>query len=782
MFNLLQNKLVSYTLAFMCGIGIASLIPWPTANWLWLTLICLGVYGLLNTVIDLPDNLKYIPFILLSLFILFFGAARYRGTVSSLESDSIISYNDDGKFYAIEGVIDRLPDRRDHYIQVHLEVKSITLEGLDFHKEVSGLVLVRLPIEGNWNYGDQVIVRGRLETPSVSEEFSYKDYLARQGIYSLVGDGEAEFVASGQGGWLLSGILSLKQKMLDLVYQFYPDPEASLVAGILLGVESGIPENVEQAFRDTGTSHIIAISGFNITIVVSLFFVWFSRWFGQNWGRSLALLGIVVYVVLVGADAAVVRAALMGGFGLLARHVGRRQDGVNTLMGTAAIMVLWNPLVLWDVGFQLSFAAVLGLILYAEPFSNTFVKMASRKLSEETVTKLIQPVSEYFLFTLAAQLTTLPVIIYHFQRVSLTSFPANIAILPAQPPIMILGGVGVLLGLLWPGLGQVISYLVWPFVAYTIRLVEWFAEFQGGVWVLGDISGWLVAIFFIGLLAVTFWPKQVLSHLPSPKPGLIFASLFVLTMLVWRVGLNAPDGNLHITMLDVGTGDAFLIHTPEGRNVLVGGGPSASRLSDGLGRRLPLGAGLDYLVVASPLEEQVAGLPPIIERFVPQEVLWAGAPNASRGAVFLRENLTTVNIPITQAEAGQMLDLGQGAVLQVFAVGEEGSVIMIQWNRFRMLLPIGVGKSELTGLGRQLGPVSVYLLAGNGRTSANPLEELVALNPQVILLGVDGGNFLGLPEQELLDNLTDYTLLRTDRNGWVKISTDGVKMWAESER
>jgi competence protein ComEC len=178
---------------------------------------------------------------------------------------------------------------------------------------------------------------------------------------------------------------------------------------------------------------------------------------------------IGVYAVLVGGSASVVRAALMGGLALFARQIGRRQEGLNSLAFVGALMAFHNPLTLWDAGFQLSFSATLGLILYADPLSQAFLRFASRHLPLETAQRLAGPVGEYFLFTLAAQLLSLPVTLFHFHRFSLVAWAANPVVLPAQPPVMVLGGLAVLLGMVFLPAGRLIGYLAWPFVAFTIR-------------------------------------------------------------------------------------------------------------------------------------------------------------------------------------------------------------------------------------------------------------------------------------------------------------------------
>jgi competence protein ComEC len=334
-------------------------------------------------------------------------------------------------------------------------------------------------------------------------------------------------------------------------------------------------------------------------------------------------------------------------------------------------------------------------------------------------------------------------------------------------------------------LGQVVAYVSWPFVAYTIRMVEWFAQFSGGVIVFGELSWiWIIA-FYALLFAVTAWGKEIREKFSNIRPVVVFSGLVVVVSLVWQAALSAPDGKLHVTVLDVGTGSAILIQTPQGRYVLVDGGPSARRLSDGVGRRLPLfHRELDLIVVASPLEEHVAGLPPVIERFPIGEVLWAGAPNLSREARYLEETLVDVGVPVNTAQIGQVVDLGEGAWLEVLTVGERGATLLLVWNNFRMVLPLGADFDALDSLniGKAVGPVTALLLADSGYAPVNPPEWIENLHPQLVLLSVDAGDYQGLPSPETLEAVKGYTLLRTDLNGWIHLRTDGEQLWVNVER
>ena len=400
-------------------------------------------------------------------------------------------------------------------------------------------------------------------------------------------------------------------------------------------------------------------------------------------GLSAAV--VAVYTLLVGADAAVVRAAIMGGLSLFACQVGRRQDGLNSLAFVAAAMAVFNPNMPWDVGFQLSFMATLGLVLYAEPLSQAFLKFAARRLPLEKAKRLAGPVGEYFLFTLAAQIMTLPITIYHFQRLSLTSFLANPVILPAQPPVMILGGLAVLLGLVYAPLGQLAAYLAWPFVVFTIRAVEWTAAIPGGMVNLGDVSLFWICLFYAVLFLWTFGKERFKGMGNYLKPTVVITGLGLVCVVVWQTTLAAPDGRLHLTVLDVGSGDALLIQAPGGERLLVNGGPSPSALSDALGRRLPLTQrSLDYLVVAASGDNQLAALPRVIERFPVKNVLWAGPTHANRSARDLQDAFADLGIRPILAETGQSLDLGSGARIRAIVPRSPPSC----WPRAVTRLPI----------------------------------------------------------------------------------------------
>lgn len=788
-------SLIPASIAFLLGVITAAYVPLPAFYWLAASLITL-ILAIFTYLIALrknsrPLNLSALhPFslwLLLTAFTL--GAARYQSTRPLLSDPAFIAhYNDTGLNVTITGLLIQPPDNRHTYTNLRLQADAIRLENNLDAIPVSGLLLARLDPGTDFHYGDRLTLSGQLQTPPENETFSYRDYLARSGVYSFLPFAEASLLQADQGHPVMAAIFALKTRAYEILYHLYPDPEAALLSGILLGIETGIPADLEQAFRDTGTAHIIAISGFNISLIAALFTSLFSRILGKRLGALTAILAIAFYTLLVGADAAVVRAALMGCLAIFARQL-KQQTGdsytaLSPLALAAAAMVFHNPLVPWDAGFQLSFAATLGLLLFADKLNTAFANFISRYLPISTVEKITPLVGDLVLLTFAAQITTLPLILYHFQQLSLISLLANPLIIPVQPLVMILGGLTVLLGMIFLPLGQLLAPLAWVFVVYTIRMVELIAKIPGGVIATGQLSLPAIVTLYGLLFLVVYAGNRQRSWLPALHTTVALFALSILTTLTWHTALTAPDHHLHLTLLDTGMGDAILLETPTGRRLLINGGTSPIRLSDNLGRRLPFGSTLDYLLLTAPDANHLAALPEVVERFTPANVLWAGPVNANSSARFLQRTLVGLNVPITPAEPGHLLDLGNGATLRVLTVSQRGAVLLLEWGNFRALLPSGLDFDAMDSLqtGRALGPVNVLLLAESGLPALAPPAWITNLNPNLILLSVEPGNREGLPSPETLGVIEGYNFLRTDLNGWIEVTTDGERMWVEVER
>ncbi|MCW5877168.1 MAG: ComEC/Rec2 family competence protein [Anaerolineales bacterium] len=745
--------------AFLAGIWLASWLAAPAGIWLLLA----GAAGAIAWALRARAPWAWLA-LLAAASAAALGAARYQAAQPVFGPGDLASYNDRGDWVYVEGEVSAPPEARETSLEVLLAAEQLGID--DREIPVRGKLLVQLGFGPRLQYGDRLRLWGQLSTPRDSEDFSYRSYLARQSVYSLMAFPHVEQLEAGQGEPFWAALYGLRGRGVDLLYQLYPAEEAALLAGILLGDESGLSRNLKEAFNISGTRHIIAISGFNISIIAGIFLSAFSRWLGQRRGLALAAVAISVYTLLVGADAAVVRAAIMGLLGLLALRTGRQGLAYNTLAVSAGLMALVNPHVLWDVSFQLSFVATLGLVLYAGPLGEWLRQALKRRLSPETALRLQGPLNDYLLLTLAAQVTTLPLLLYHFGRLSPYALPANILILPAQPALMMLGGASLLAGLLWLPLGRLLAFLVWGLAAYSIRISELFAGLPGATLAL-PIGLIAVLVYYAGLGALGLRrPLAAWLRKLRLRRELGLAALAAATLWLWSAAFTVPDGRLTLTLLDV-PGEAILLRTPQGRYLLIHGGASPAALVAELRRELPPGQRLDWLLVAGARREQIGALAQALPRLQPGQVALAAAGNAPAA---LWELAAEQALPVAELQPGDQFDLGDGGSLQVLARGPRGAVLQLSYADFSALLPLGLDfdlLDELLAGGTP--PAQLVLLADGGFPGLNPPEWLDALLPQ--LLWTTG-------EPQALG----YPLLSSQANGWLRLSTDGSRMWLETRR
>jgi competence protein ComEC len=503
----------------------------------------------------------------------------------------------------------------------------------------------------------------------------------------------------------------------------------------------------------------------NITIIAAVLMSFFRRVLGTRRGLLAAGMGILIYTILVGGDAAVVRAAIMGMLTLLAIRLGRQTHGFASLAAAAIVMTAIDPDVLRDVGFQLSFAATLGLMVFTPPLERGFTRFVSLFLPTKQATSLTKPVSEFVLYTFAAQLMTMPLSATYFQQLSLTSFIANPVILPAQPLLMITGGIATIAGMVWLPLGRILATFAWPFPAFTIRAVSQFADIPLGNINIGN-SGPLFAIvwYLVLVLLILFLylpaDKRPRLQLPSMQSSTAIIGLLLISTLLSRSIVDKPDGRLHVTILDVGEGDAVLIESPAGRYVLIDGGPSPITLSDSIGKRLPLfSRNLDWLILTGTKEEQLGGLAEVMPRFPPNAVLLAGPPRTGAYRYFM-DQITDAGVTVTSTQSGQSFPLADGCGLEVIQSNEQSAGLVLSYANFRLAV----------------------LLPDSGSELANPPEWLEKIDPELVLISVGAGNTRGLPSEAVLRALEGRTILRTDLHGTIEITTDGERMWVEVER
>lgn len=619
------------------------------------------------------------------------GAGRYLMSTPPPTSADLAWYNDQGEFTLV-GSVTAPPDVRSDQVRYEISFSELTNPNEPDYalstQKIKGKALVTMPRWQQWQYGDRLLFIGKPVTPAEFPDFSYKEYLARQGIHTVIYYPiDVQKVGEAPGSGFRRWLVSVRESARKVILQLIPQPESGLLEGILLGMENDLPASLKQAYQDTGTSHIIAISGFNMTLLATLLIRTFSRLLRRFWGVLAAILAIAVYTLFVDGSAAVVRAALMASTAAIAHLFGRRQAGLHALVLTAALLCLFNPLLPWDVSFQLSFMAVFGLVVFGQPLQSSFTSLMARWFGEEKAARFSSPLSEYLLVTLAAQLTTLPVIALQFKRISVVSLLANPLILPVQPAILEAGMVTLAVGAVSPLFGKVCAMFTWPLLAYTNFVVTSFAKIIGAALTIHPTAAFWILLAFLLILLVflarNFFKKQFGSHLTIWLLLLLAAGSFS----AWSLYAHRPDGKLHLHVMKTGETSTLFIVTPGGNNFLLDldgePGESSSALTPLLS---PWQYRLDALVLTHPLNE--TDLADLNEMLPVRSVIATAAilrPSADAYPFQVPED-TALSI-INDAAP---LEIEPGLTLMV--IGEESgkSAYALQYGENTILIPGGV--------------------------------------------------------------------------------------------
>ena len=774
--------LVYLVAAWIAGLLVASWTGAAPGVWLLLAAGCAIAAVVLRS--SRPDRLG-----LACLCCFALGAARFSLSQRLLPADHIAHRVGTGELTLV-GVVDAPPDPRDTHINLRFSAEHVTLPNAT--ESASGRVLVQAPREQSFRYGDRLRITGPLLVPPEYEDFSYRDYLARRGIYALLPAESVEVIERDAGRPWLATIYRLRERSLDVIERILPSPQAPLLAGILLGDESGIPADVREAFNRTGASHVLAISGANIAVLLRVLMGLLAPVAGSKRAAAISIAMIALYAVLVGGDAAVVRAAIMGAAALVAVQTKRRAHGVTSLAFAIWLMTLGSPHVLWDIGFQLSAAATAGLIFFTDDLTRLLDRVLRRVFPAETAARLLRWLTEPLVISIAAQIAVTPLLLVYFGRFSVASLLANLLIVSIQPYIMVVGWIALAAGLVFLPLGEVLAWGVWLPLTYMLRVVEALARLP---WASFDarLPENLARLFYALLLAYgmarlmhpddrrALWVKARRA-IPPTAPAAFGG---VIALLVAVAAFQQPDGRLHVWFLDVDGGSSVLIQTPNGAQFLVDGGRSATRLQAALGRALPFtDRRLDAVILTRPDASANAALPAAFERYSAEALLLA-APSDE-----VRELVARISGNARQVELapGHVIATDDGVQIEV-VVPQPGrpAALRVSYGEASFLLGDGLSAQDgMALLGQNWWPGSAVLhLPGGGSERANTPRFLEAVRPQVVVASIPAGDRGGLPHtavQERLDAIGSPRLYRTDRHGTIEIVTDGTELEIHTAR
>ena len=752
------------------------------------------------------------------LIALFGGASCFQASQPCRDESCLQFYHD--QEVEIKGMVNADPEVRDKATHIRLSASEIRLT--QGWQGVSGQALLFVPRYTAYQYGDVLLVTGRLETPPQLDEFDYEGYLAHQGIYSTMLYPKIEILETGRGIKPLEWVYWLRNHLFQTLAQVLPEPQASLAQGIILGIRYNIPTEVKDAFVSTGTAHILAVSGVNLSIIAGML-VSIGIWlFGRRryiyiW---LALGTIWLYALLTGMQPPVVRGAIMASLFLVAELLGRQRTAITSLAFAAAIMVGINPQILWDASFQLSFLAMAGLIFLAPPLMNLGRKAVSKTIGDEGMGgALANIITDSLSVTLAATIAVWPLIAHYFGIVSFAGPLATFLALPAMPGIIATGALAGLIALLALPIAQVIGWLAWLFTSYMLLVVDGFASLSLSSIEVVSVGTAVISAYY-SVLATAIWlssNKRLGAQMPKAKNWLrsvmgkclnlasqmpkryIIPPLLVAAILASVAATSMPDDNLRISSLNVGEGDAILIQKGN-QQVLVDGGPSPQALTLGLGDKMPFwDRTIELVILTHPHADHITGLVEVLQRYKVKQVLY---PDLDYESPLYEEWLRLIkerDIKFTLTQAGQEIDLGDGVIIKVLNpktppltgtesdIDNNGVVLRLSLGRVSFLLTADIEQAAESKLIEQRAELAstVLKVGHHGSDTSTTPQFLAVVDPKVAIISV-GDNRYGHPSVEVMKRLEQRlgseNIFRTDEQGTIEFITDGEGLRVRVER
>lgn len=462
------SKISLYSLFFfIIGIGIASFVSIPFYVYIPVGLVIL----ILARLGFLEKKLGGVLFIFFCILFFILGTIRYQISFPKINENHIAFYN--GSKIVFYGRIIKEPDERLDKTKLtigNIQIKDQDSEGKVYPPqqivEKFGRVLINVPLYSGYEYGDIVEIECKLQEPGVIDRFDYHEYLARYDIYSTCYWPKVTLIEKERGFFLYSALLFQKHRAKHIIDTNLSEPQSSFISALILGLKRSVPQQMRDWFVDSGTAHLLAVSGLHISILTKILMIFLvsTLLIRRQHAFWFVFVLISVFVLLAGAPASAVRAGIMGLTLLYAEKLGRPYSSMRILLLAAAVMLLINPKLLKaDIGFQLSFTAVLGLY-FLSPWFNSHLKNVPNF-------RLI-PIRQYLSATLSAQIFVLPLILYYFGNLSLIAPIANILILSIMPLVMAFGFLFVILGLIHTWLSYLIVWPLWILLTLVILVAK----------------------------------------------------------------------------------------------------------------------------------------------------------------------------------------------------------------------------------------------------------------------------------------------------------------------
>lgn len=800
----LRRIILYISVLFLAGIVLASFSPLPSTYSSWLLLISIQILLLLSIWLFYSYRKRPLPFLTFVLLFISVGLV-YRFAYDADHPNLLTPYYETN--IQVVGMVAENPVYMNSKWQFVVQVDSISNSRgeevpLRDRIQVSDTRQQSPPV----SYGDKVEISGILLAPSTSRNpggYNDQAYLERQGIHARMtirNPNDIKSLGTSPGIYGRT-IAPLYQHTWHVLHELFPAGEAELAGGLVLGFKSDLPDDWQAAFQMLGVTHILAASGMNVGLLVGTLFYLLKYLHVPKKYSSLIVTGVVIlYVLLSGASPSVVRAGLMAILIMTGGSLGRKQDTLTTLATAALLSLLWNPGTVSDLGFLLSFITTLGLLLLS-PRIYGWLKGPTWLRGALAV-------------TLAAQISSLPLLLSQFNQFSPISILANLFIMPLTFLLVPLGFLILLLGSIhiWFAFPLVGIYriLMW----LLVKPIVWVSDTTAGfTWVIPSLPIWVVCLIYGGILGVMY-PSTVkrfgrglkvrfrlqnrFSNLMRKRKQHLIACLLLAGLFVgWALWLP-HSSELRVTFLDVGQGDSALIETPGGQNILVDGGgiPQYMRSDFDVGDKIVIPflhhrgvRTIDYVIATHADEDHIRGLLTVLKKMPVRRLIISGYDDPAPAFQELLRLAKAKRIPIYESKAPIEWDLERGVhwrflhpdIIHHGTRSDTNSncvVFEFTYGRRSFLFTGDIEGEVEPDLFPYAHPIDVLKVPHHGSAYSTTEELLEKWHPRYAVISVGKWNRYHHPHPDVLNRLkhAGATVYRTDQQGAVTVLTDGDKL------
>lgn len=756
---------------FIPGILLGSLCNIPA------TLFFAGIIGMFLSLIAKDVKTKKA---LIALSLLLTGAVYYNYFTQRIKG-GIPEHL--GNTVTMIGSVEEEPQVEKH--KVSYDVLTMFLVEGKTTRQITGKIRLTVPFEKDsevYHYKDVVKFIGELKLPAVKRNpggIDYRSYLAQKGITAVTFSREIEKVGKLPANPFIKLAISLRRNMLSLYQRSLPQKTSALLAGICLGSKDELPKDTLRLFSDTGLSHVLAVSGLHMAVVYGAA----KRLLDgvrATAGISAAAGSLIVifYSFMAGLSPSVMRAAITIIVYLIGQGIGRKADSLNSLGLAATVLLILNPLYAFSVGFQLSFAATLGILLFFKDV-------------KQFLNRLPGIFRDPLAVVISAQLMVSPFLVYYFNRISVGGFIANLLVVPMVGIILVTGFMSGLVGLVFPGIGAILLKIPGALLVLVEFIITLTHKLPISVATVPSLPLWSYLAYFIAL-AIIFWPIPRFSGKPKAA-----AAILLLIMAATPVFLE--KGTLEVTFIDVGQGDSIFVRSPKGNTVLIdaGGTPRffAGDYDTGSDVVMPFlysrgTDSIDVVVVSHFDDDHAGGLVSILEN-IKVGLLVYGHKSDTPLYSELMEAAGANNVNVLSVGRGDEFCLDD-VVFEV--LGPDKNRVSESENDNSVILRLSykgisflfTGDLEAQGEAELISAYNdvrtfVLKVGHHGSSTSTSKEFLSRTSPAFGVISVGAQNVYGHPTSEVLERLFDngVRVLRTDQKGGItfKIRGKDVKIY-----